>query len=260
MRLVIITITYNNLNGLMKTNESLEVQSDQDYIQIVIDGGSTDGTSNYVKNMRERASFYYASERDKGIYDAMNKGLLKYKSLASNNNDYILFLNSGDYLYSKESIKNIKEKLIDLDSDLLLFDVYEDIYGKLYYKKSRDKDWIPKGMPTSHQAMLFNSNIFKEYKFDDGMRFSGDYDLVCYCYINNKNIKKTNKAVSVFDKTGVSEVNRIQALKENYVVRRKTLKMSFLNSIFLYFIHYIHTKLKIYLPGFTRYLRGLTRE
>ena len=91
-KLSIITINYNNTRGLEKTLSS--VWNDQTYSNfehIVIDGGSTDGSVDVIKKYADKLT-YWVSEPDKGIYNAMNKGILKAKG------EYLLFLNSGDYL------------------------------------------------------------------------------------------------------------------------------------------------------------------
>src|SRR5258705_4030466 len=90
-RLSIITINYNNLTGLQKTMESVFTQSFADYEYIIIDGCSTDGSKEYIEHYGSRLA-YRVSEKDKGVYDAMNKGIVRAKG------EYLLMLNSGDYL------------------------------------------------------------------------------------------------------------------------------------------------------------------
>ena len=89
MRLSIITINYNNREGLRKTIESVVNQTYRNFEYIIIDGGSTDGSVEVVKEYADRIS-YWVSEPDNGIYNAMNKGVL------AANGKYIQFLNSGD--------------------------------------------------------------------------------------------------------------------------------------------------------------------
>ena len=91
MKLSVITINFNNKEGLAKTIVSVVGQTTRDFEWIIIDGGSTDGSMELIENNSEYIS-YYVSEPDKGIYNAMNKGIM------ASHGEYLLFLNSGDYL------------------------------------------------------------------------------------------------------------------------------------------------------------------
>ena len=97
MHLSIITINYNNKNGLIKTVGSVLNQTFKAYEYIIVDGGSTDGSSEWLQAQPE-ASFLWSSEPDLGVYDAMNKGWKKAKGTIC------LFLNSGDTLHSPDSL------------------------------------------------------------------------------------------------------------------------------------------------------------
>ena len=97
-KLSIITINYNNLEGLKKTFESVFMQTYQDFEYIVIDGGSTDGSKEYIAENADKIN-YWVSEPDKGVYHAMNKGIMKA------NGEYLLFINSGDELFENNTIE-----------------------------------------------------------------------------------------------------------------------------------------------------------
>lgn len=100
MKLSIITINLNNLEGLKKTFESVFNQTFTDYEWIVIDGGSTDGSREFIEAHQDSFS-YWSSEPDRGIYNAMNKGILQA------NGEYLSFLNSGDYYADSETLANV---------------------------------------------------------------------------------------------------------------------------------------------------------
>ena len=102
MKLSIITINYNNRDGLQKTIESVVSQSFKDFEWIVIDGGSNDGSRELIERYAESIS-YWVSEPDKGIYNAMNKGI------KASNGDYLLFLNSGDSLCDEYVIADFQK-------------------------------------------------------------------------------------------------------------------------------------------------------
>lgn len=105
----IITINYNNLPGLKKTFESVINQTYKEVEYIIIDGGSTDGSKNFLLDNSEKIDIWI-SERDEGIYHAMNKGI----DMASGT--YCLFLNSGDYLHNKEILQLCNEQMNEFDN------------------------------------------------------------------------------------------------------------------------------------------------
>ncbi|MFN5376044.1 MAG: glycosyltransferase, partial [Chitinophagaceae bacterium] len=96
LKITIISVNLNNLSGLKKTVNSVISQDYTNFEYIIIDGGSNDGSAEYIQSISRKLK-YYISEKDYGIYSAMNKGILK------SNGDYLIFLNSGDYFYSPES-------------------------------------------------------------------------------------------------------------------------------------------------------------
>ena len=110
--LSIITINYNNINGLQNTLQSVFCQSRHDFEWIVIDGGSTDGSKELLEKYTNRIN-YWVSEPDHGIYEAMNKGIKVAKG------DYLQFLNSGDCLADKDIIKQFCEVFLDIGISVL---------------------------------------------------------------------------------------------------------------------------------------------
>ena len=119
----IITINLNNSTGLEKTIQSVTTQLFSDFEFIIIDGGSTDNSIDVIKKYESEITSW-VSEKDNGIYDAQNKGIAKA------NGTYCLFLNSGDYLFSKDALKKV------FDSNLT-----EDIvYGNIIYHENGSTD------------------------------------------------------------------------------------------------------------------------
>lgn len=108
MKLTIITINYNNLAGLKRTSESILCQTMHEFEWIVIDGGSNDGSKEYIESLSSQPTIW-RSEPDTGIYNAMNKGI----RLA--NGDYLLFMNSGDSLFSNDTLSLALDKLVEAD-------------------------------------------------------------------------------------------------------------------------------------------------
>lgn len=100
MKLSIITVNLNNLEGLKKTYESVVCQTFTDYEWLVIDGGSTDGSREFIEQHQEKFA-YWCSEPDKGIYNAMNKGIIQA------NGEYLNFMNSGDCFACEETLAGV---------------------------------------------------------------------------------------------------------------------------------------------------------
>lgn len=109
----IITVNYNNLDGLKKTVLSVLEQTYKAFEYIIIDGGSTDGSAEYIKLQKSGLS-YWVSEKDKGIYDGMNKGL------SHATGDYCLFLNSGDFFADKNVLSSIFDISYFITEDLII--------------------------------------------------------------------------------------------------------------------------------------------
>lgn len=199
MKLSIITINYNNLEGLIKTFQSVFNQTSRDFEYIVIDGGSTDGSKALIEANSEKIK-YWVSEKDTGVYHALNKGI----KVA--NGDFINFMNSGDCFFDKKVI----EKIIPLlDNDFGMF------YGNTMVSKGIisppnfiDFNYlIVKGI--NHQASFFNRNIFeKVFYYNESYKILSDWELliVAICKYNIK-YKKIDEIICVYDENGVSSVN-----------------------------------------------------
>ncbi len=108
MKFSIITVNYNNKEGLRKTIESVIHQSFRDFEYIIIDGGSTDGSADVLKEYDALVD-YWVSEPDKGIYNAMNKGIAQAKG------DYLNFMNSGDCFYETDILEKVSNYKYDAD-------------------------------------------------------------------------------------------------------------------------------------------------
>ncbi len=114
-KLSIITVNYNDLNGLKKTVQSVHTQTFQEFEHIIIDGASTDASVEYLKKHKDSFS-YWVSEPDKGVYNAMNKGIEQATG------EYLLFLNAGDHFINEQSLQRA---LIHLsDKDIIYFNLH----------------------------------------------------------------------------------------------------------------------------------------
>lgn len=176
MTLSIITINFNNFDGLKKTVESVVNQTYRDLEYIIVDGASTDGGAEYVKQMSTQSYSFpltCISEKDTGIYNAMNKGIKKAKG------EYLLFLNSGDFLIAPDVIERVFAK--EHTSDLLCARCQVSDNGKVVWTSMPPKivtfgTLYYHGLP--HQATFIRRDLFdrcglyrEDFKYNSDMAF-----------------------------------------------------------------------------------------
>ena len=254
MKFSVITICRNNLAGLKKTHKSIQSQSFIDYEWLVIDGASDDGTIEYLNKIKD-ANIRFISEPDKGLYDAMNKGI----KIASG--DFMVFMNSGDMFMSQDTLKIVSEE-IDKNSKTVM--VYGDaldfeLRGKTHYRKARNHKTIARGMFTQHQSMFFaRLNNGSQPFYNINYKLSADYQFIIkYLKLEQKGfkIKKLNLPLSRFELGGLNESRRYKALKEDFKIRKQDLQINILNNFLLYLAHFLHTNLKRFIPGIMKTIR-----
>ena len=214
MKISIITINFNDRKGLCNTIESVLSQSYCNIEYIVIDGGSTDGSAELIKNKQERIAFWI-SEPDTGIYNAMNKGI------AHATGDYCLFLNSGDCLHSNDTITEFVSKLNG--EDMIMGKIQCVPSGKIAYEDVSYPytmmDFF-EGCPVPHPACLIRRNLFDEQLYDEKLKIVSDWKFFMSMIIfKNHSYNIVDVVVTDFLEQGVSS-NRELCEKE----RHSTLK------------------------------------
>lgn len=168
LKFSVITICYNDLEGVKSTLESVLSQTYINYESIVIDGGSSDGTPEYLKKYAGINNILWLSEPDTGIYNAMNKGI----GLASG--DWLIFMNSGDKFASSNVLEDVSATSIsrDINASLLYGDVIKK--GEILKAKEPREVLLKGGLFACHQSMFFRRNI----KYDESFHIFGDFELV----------------------------------------------------------------------------------
>lgn len=217
MKLSIVTINYNNKEGLRKTIESVVRQTCSNIEYIIIDGGSADGSVDVIKKYEDVIS-YWVSEPDKGIYNAMNKGVSKATG------DYLLFLNSGDYLISPSIIDEIWNEL--LSNEDVIFGLlktypsnrigYTDVHLPLTMLDFFERSPIP------HPASFIKRNLFQEMKYDETLKIVSDWKFFLQAVVfKGCSCKKIEIIITSFEDEGLSSSNieccnneRIDVLKK----------------------------------------------
>jgi glycosyltransferase involved in cell wall biosynthesis len=224
VKLSIITINYNNLDGLKRTIESVINQTWKEFEYIIIDGGSTDGSAEYIQENKEHFD-YWVCEPDTGIYNAMNKGIRVV------NGQYLLFLNSGDWLYSSVSLELIDWRKIS-DYDLITYKMLLYFSDKYFYEKyppsKLSRDFFFRSTLT-HQSTLMSKKLFENYGFyNENNKIVSDWEFFFICYENKAKYMQCGDIVfSVFDMYGIgsqgSDVQEIE-IYNFYVSKPELMK------------------------------------
>lgn len=252
MRLSIVTVCLNDLTGLRTTYESVHIQTRPPDEWIVVDGGSSDGTTDWLEQNRW-TPLRWTSGRDGGIYEGMNLGLRRVES------GYVLFLNSGDTLASPNELEAVEleiERLQDLPALILCDSLEVDRKHRSYLRRSRPTWWVWLGMPTTHQAMFFRRDALGS-GFDVRYRLGADYAAVCslYCKNGGSDFHHFARAICDFYLGGRTDQFRRESLREMHRVRREVLGMSSAPSMLLHAAHHVQRWVKSDLPFLHRLFR-----
>lgn len=197
--LSIVTINYNNKAGLQKTIQSVVDQTYKQFEYIIIDGGSNDGSDGII-NQYKKSIHYSVSEKDGGIYNAMNKGIL------AAHGKYILFLNSGDVFYAGNSLANCIPGLLR-NHDIVYGNTFFDKNGKRSFVNYPDKLSFSFFLTDSlcHQSTFIKRALFENSLYNETAKIVSDWEffLIKICK-ENKTSYHLNETVSVFDVSGAS--------------------------------------------------------
>ncbi len=218
MKLSIITINYNNKTGLLRTLESVARQTSEEFEYIVIDGGSTDGSVNLLNQYRSHIS-YCVSEKDSGIYNAMNKGI------RNAHGEYSLFLNSGDVLNSPdvvEAFNNLSEKA-DIITGIERFVKYDDNGFKTVLSENHSPREIVSDIfilsSISHGSSFIKTQLLKKNPYDETLSIVSDWKFFLEALLVNQNSYYSwDFPINDFDATGISNTQKEKRDKERHAV------------------------------------------
>lgn len=197
----IITINYNNCEGLRRTINSVIGQTYKNYEFIVIDGKSTDGSVEVIKEYEALIS-YWISEKDNGIYHAMNKGV------AQAHGDYCIFMNSGDYFYSNKVLDNLKG--YGAEEDVIVGKVSIDENNHVISPPPKDELTLYHlyygAIP--HQGSFIKTDLLRKYPYDESLKISSDWKFFIQALIiDNCSVRYIDEFVAKYDMNGISIVN-----------------------------------------------------
>ncbi|WP_298220999.1 glycosyltransferase family 2 protein [Flavobacterium sp.] len=207
-KISIITIAFNDKEGLKKTFNSVFNQTFQDFEFIVIDGGSTDGSKALIEENQQKIA-YWVSEKDSGVFHAMNKGIRVAKG------EFIIFMNSGDIFNDDAVLLDIVPELTDR------FDIY---YGDNYKESPSSKrlKTYPEKLSFSffytssinHQSTFIRKSLFDDhFYYNEQYKIASDWEFFVYT-ICHKNVpyKYLRRTIAIYDFTGISSNPKFAAL------------------------------------------------
>ncbi|MEZ5022801.1 MAG: glycosyltransferase family 2 protein [Chitinophagales bacterium] len=216
----IITVTYNCVNIVESTIQSILEQNNELLEYIIIDGQSNDGTIDIINQYNHQID-YFISEPDKGIYDAMNKGL------KAATGEYVLFINAGDLLYNTSTIANLMEIINEQAPDVLygetlLIDGDGNELGTRSNNSSRklpeqlNLKSLSRGMVVSHQSFLVKRTLAPNY--DLQYSSSADVDWVIKCLKQAQKVVNAHQIISRYLTGGYSKQTLRTSLGERFKI------------------------------------------
>lgn len=216
----VISVTFNALEDLRKTAESVWAQDYGNLEYVVIDGASADGTAEWLREQSSDSRLLWVSEKDRGTYDAMNKGVRLCHG------EWVCFMNAGDTFASPNCLSLIVQELSNPSNDV--------VYGSVNVIKNfgtitvrpRGLDLLRRKMAFCHQASLSRRSLLLEHPFNLTYRLVADYDFFHWCYTVGKTFCQVDHELANFEaENGTSSKHRLRVLRECGRVsgRNKTL-------------------------------------
>lgn len=211
----VVTVVFNAADTLEQTIQSVLSQSFRDFEYLIIDGGSTDGTLEIIKKYESHLSFW-VSEKDNGLYDAMNKGVVRCSGA------YIAMLNADDW-YEKEVFQHV------FDSSLK-YGMPEVISGGIQFWKEGEKDKVSfsdlhglkKKMTVYHPTCFIHRKAYKKVgNYSLSYKLASDYDLLLRILMAGGEFVAEEKVFSNMRVSGLSEKKWKQALEESRKIKLK---------------------------------------
>ncbi len=214
----IITVVYNSERFIENTIKSIINQTYPNIEYIIIDGASTDGTVEIIKKYEKFIS-QWVSEKDSGLYDAMNK------AIEMTGGDYLWFINSGDEIYTENILTDIFGQLNSLPDVIYgeteIINFKGQLIGKRRHSVPKKLTWksLRFGMKVCHQSILVKKNLVEPYNTD--FRYSSDFEWVIKVLKKSKAIHNSNLILSKFMEGGLTKQSLLPSLKERFKIMKQ---------------------------------------
>jgi putative colanic acid biosynthesis glycosyltransferase len=215
----VITIVRNELPGLRATQKTLEAQTFMDWEWVIVDGASTDGTAEAVlalDDSRIRAK----SERDKGIFDAMNKGVRRATG------EYVVLMNAGDLFAGDTVLAEAAAELRSHPVDVLFGGSIMRFGGRIDVRRPvRRPSYIWHGQPGLHQATFFRRAVHVDYEYNVAFPITADYEIMARMWADGRSFRSFPIMVSInaIESKANSTKNKTALIKEAAVIQRRIL-------------------------------------
>ena len=219
-RFTIITVTYNAAKVIEKTIQSIVAQTYKNYEYIIIDGASKDSTLAIIDKYRDNVNTVI-SEPDKGLYDAMNKGI------AAASGDYLCFLNAGDIFHGKDALQQIANSITSdslpdiIYGETAIVDKDDNFLHMRRLKTPENLTWksFKQGMLVCHQAFFAKRTLAEP--FDLSYRFSADFDWCIRVMKKASTLHNTHITIIDYLDEGLTTQNHKASLKERFHIMAK---------------------------------------
>jgi glycosyltransferase involved in cell wall biosynthesis len=212
----VITVCRNAEKEISNTICSVLEQTYEDYEYIIVDGESTDNTlsviADTIKNIK-RTMPIIISERDNGIYDAMNKGIV----LA--NGKWLIFLNAGDSFYNETVLQKVSGYLDSTPADIVYGDANYVENGVEYVVRAKKIESIASGMPFCHQSVFNRRKVIKDFNYNTDFKICADYDMYNRLYRAGVQFEYCDSIICNYTIGGLSQIRQKLMIKELLKIR-----------------------------------------
>lgn len=198
MKVSIVTISYNNFEGLKETYDSIRRQTFRDFEWIVVDGGSTDGTREFLEEHSQELA-WWCCEPDRGVYNAQNKGTEHARG------EYCIYMNSGDLFFADDVLEKVFER--DIDADIIYGNwmlVFEDGTTRLGFAPDVADLAYFFDDNMCHQAMLIRTEAVRKRPYDESFRIYADWEEWLALLVQGKSFERIDMTVCNFMVGGIS--------------------------------------------------------
>jgi len=250
----VVTVCYNAEKSIRRVLDSVISQTYSDFEYIIKDGASTDRTNEIINDYKvafekKGIALIYKSEKDNGIYDAMNQAV----SLCSGT--WINFMNADDSFYDEKVLDTIFNNRQYENAHILYGDTLEVEFEEYYYYCKR-LDLIEKRMPFSHQSVFARRDVLQKYPFDLQYKIAADYDFLLTAYQAGLEFFDVNTIISVVEKQGVSSLSLYDSFVQAVALHKNHGIVNYSEKQYKHKLKYVRLKQfgMDYFPNWLKYL------
>ena len=201
-RFSVIIPTFNCGSRILESVNSILIQNYDNYEIIIQDGSSTDNTQEFLEELKKNEKIKIGIEKDAGVYDAMNKAVLK------SSGDYCFFLGAGDSLYNENILKNVEKYLSKHNCDILCGYVFTNADGiKGEIRVIPDWTYTVRFIPICHQSVFAKRELLLQRPFDTHYKIGADQDWLMFMKKKKKKFSYIDIPISIYLKDGLSSSN-----------------------------------------------------